>query len=170
MGRPTYVYELVDSVPQVFKRSYSAFVDTIIQQMKALDEGKKPEELFDRLRETRDQQYIAHTNGETLTDRVACLAQLMESEGRMTTWQQINENQFILREHNCPFYRFNGRFDHPCRSEISLLKKTLKAQVKRVNHILEGDVACVYEIVGRSNGQHFELGQRGHAAPAKYMA
>ena len=87
-----------------------------------------------------------------LYDRVACLARLMESEGRIATWQQLDENRFILREHNCPFHRLNGRFDHPCRREVSLLERTLQADVQRVNHIMQGDVACVYRIECSGNG------------------
>ena len=93
-------------------------------------------------------------------DRVACLARLMESEGRMATWQQLNEERFILREHNCPFHRFDGDFDYPCRWEKSLLERTLQANVTRLGHIRQGDVACVYEIEGPVDGKLIEFPER----------
>jgi predicted ArsR family transcriptional regulator len=153
MGRPSYIYELTINATNVFSQSLSAFATSLIQELTELDGEVKPTELFDQRQESRHQQYVNRTDGETLTDRVASLARLMESEGRLTTWQQLDEERFILREHNCPFHRLAGEFDHPCRCEISLLQETLKAKVKRVNHILEGDVACVYEIDGRNNGK-----------------
>jgi predicted ArsR family transcriptional regulator len=153
MGRPSYIYELTINAANVFSQSLSAFATSIIQELTELDGDVKPIELFDQRQESRHQQYVNRTGGETLTDRVASLARLMESEGRLTTWQQLDEERFILREHNCPFHRLAGQFDHPCRCEISLLQETLKAEVKRVNHIMEGDVACVYEIEGRNNGK-----------------
>jgi predicted ArsR family transcriptional regulator len=154
MGRPSFIYELTDSATGVFPQSYAAFVTSVLQDLVELDGDKKPNELFNRRQERRHRQYTTLTQGETLIDRVASLARLMESEGRMTTWQQLDENRFILREHNCPFHWLAEKLDHPCQCEIFLLREALKAKVKRVNHILKGDVACVYEIEGQVNGKH----------------
>jgi hypothetical protein len=60
-----------------------------------------------------------------LSDRVASLA-AFEGEGRMTTWEQLGESRFILREHNCPILKVVEKFDHPCRCEIDLLRQTLR--------------------------------------------
>jgi predicted ArsR family transcriptional regulator len=174
-GRPSYVYQLKANGPDVFAQSYTAFAFSIVKELTELGGDKRPHELFDQRQERRHHKYINLTKGEKLTDRVASLARLMEREGRMTTWQQLNESRFILREHNCPFYRLAARFDYPCHCEISLLRETLKADVKRVNHILKGDVACVYEIDG-SNGHHEEheiapqwMIRRGHV-PSELFA
>ena len=156
MGRPSYIYEVTANAPAVFAQSYSTFAKSILQDLADLDGIKRPAEWFDQRQEKRQRQYITLTKGATLSDRVTSLARLMESEGRITTWQQLDENQFILREHNCPLQRLAREFDHPCRCEMSLLKQTLRAQVKRVNHILKGDVACVYLIEGPDNGKHRE--------------
>jgi predicted ArsR family transcriptional regulator len=159
-GRPSFVYELKNNGPNVFKQSYVAFVDSIIQELEDLDGQKRPDEVFDSRHAERRQHYLERTEGETLTDRVACLARLMESEGRITTWQQVSDECFILREHNCPFHRFNGGFDYACHKEQSLLEKTLQADVCRVSHILNGDVACAYEISGEANGNSVKVGDR----------
>jgi predicted ArsR family transcriptional regulator len=160
MGRPSFIYDLKANAADAFTQSYVAFATSILQDLVEMEGDKKPEELFNRRQGRRHQQYITLTEGETLSDRVASLARLMESEGRMTTWQQLDENRFILREHNCPFYRLTEKLDYPCRCEISLLRETLKAKVKRVNHILKGDVACVYKIESRGNGKPIEAEER----------
>jgi predicted ArsR family transcriptional regulator len=152
MGRPNFVYELVDSPPAVFNQSFSAFVASVLDELDGLDRDRSAREVFEKRQAGRHQKYIDLTEGATLNDRVACLARLMESEGRIATWQQLDENCFILREHNCPFHRLDGRFDHPCHREVSLLEKTLQADVQRVNHIMQGDVACVYRIECNGNG------------------
>jgi predicted ArsR family transcriptional regulator len=152
MGRPNFVYELVDSLPAVFNQSFNAFVASVLSELEGLGQDRSAREVFEERQAGRHQKYIDLTEGATLNDRVACLARLMESEGRIATWQQLNENCFILREHNCPFHRLNGSFDHPCRREVSLLETTLQADVERVNHIMQGDVACVYRIECNGNG------------------
>ncbi len=150
MGRPSFVYELAAGASNVFPQSYAAFATEILENLLELDGTEKLNELFQRGQDKRRQQYMSRTRGKTLSERVASLAQLLEGEGRMTTWEQLDDGRFILREHNCPILKVAEKFDHPCRCEISLLRETLQAKVKRVNHIPDGDIACVYEIEARA--------------------
>jgi predicted ArsR family transcriptional regulator len=162
-GRPSFVYELKSDGPNLFKQSYVSFVDTILQEIDKLDGEQPPQDVFDQHQAERRQHYLSVTEGDTLTDRVACLARIMETEGRMTTWQQTSDECFILREHNCPFHRFDGAFDYPCHREQSLLEKTLQADVRRVSHIRNGDVTCVYEISKQKNGPAMAVENRQSA-------
>ena len=170
MGRPSYVYRLADGTPEVFPQSYTAFATSVIQKLAELEGEKTPEVLINALLEKRHRQYITKTRGETLSDRVASLARLMEKEGRMNTWQQLGDEQFVLREHNCPFQRLNGSSEYFCRCELALLRKTLQAEVKRVSHILEGDVACAFVIQGHSNGKHVAASRPRYALPETLAA
>lgn len=146
MGRPSFIYELTAGAANVFPQSYAAFATEMLQELLELDGTDKLDELFDRRQEKRREQYVSRTKGQTLSDRVASLARLLEGEGRMTTWEQLDDGRFILREHNCPILKVAQEFDHPCRCEIDLLREILEANVERVNHIPDGDIACVYEI------------------------
>jgi predicted ArsR family transcriptional regulator len=151
MGRPSFIYELTAGAANVFPQSYAAFATNILQDLLEMDGAEKLDELFNRRQEKRRQQYISRASGDTLSDRVASVARLFESEGRMTTWEQLDESRFILREHNCPILKVARMFDHPCRCEIDLLRDILNAKVKRINHIPDGDIACVYEIEATNN-------------------
>ena len=146
MGRPSCVYELTANASNVFPQSYAAFATDILENLLEMDGTEKLTELFERRQDKRRHQYVSRTSGKTLSERVASLAQLLEGEGRMTTWEQLDDRRFILREHNCPILKVAEKFDHPCRCEIALLRETLQAKVRRVNHIPDGDIACVYEI------------------------
>jgi predicted ArsR family transcriptional regulator len=152
MGRPSFIYELAAGASRVFPQSYAAFATDILQDLLELDGSEKLTDLFERRQEKRRQQYLSRASGETLSERVASLAQLLESEGRMTTWEQLDEDRFLLREHNCPILKVAEKFDHPCRCEVALLRDILKAKIKRVGHIPDGDIACVYEIEARPTG------------------
>jgi predicted ArsR family transcriptional regulator len=149
VGRPSYIYSLTRGASGIFPQSYATFVSTLLQDLNEVDREKELKDLLDRRQERRRQQYITHTHGDTLPERVASLAQLLESEGRLTTWQQLGDNHFVLREHNCPFLKLVEKLDYPCRREQALLTKILNAEVTRVSHVLMGDVSCVYEIKGQ---------------------
>ncbi len=153
MGRPSFVYELAAAASNVFPQSYAAFATNLLQDLVELDGVEKLDELFQHRHASRRQQYLARVDGETLSERVASLARLLEGEGRMTTWEQLDEERFILREHNCPILQIAQRFDQPCRCEVILFRETLQAQIKRVNHIPDGDIACVYEIEAQQDDQ-----------------
>lgn len=146
MGRPSFIYELTAGASNVFPQSYAAFATEMLEVLLELDGNEKLAELFDRRQEKRREQYVSRTRGETLSARVASLARLLEGEGRMTTWEQLEDGRFILREHNCPILNVAQEFDHPCRCEIDMLRDILNAKVKRIGHIPDGDIACVYEI------------------------
>ena len=151
MGRPSFIYELAAGASNVFPQSYAAFATDILRDLLELDGAEKLDELFNLRQEKRREQYVSRTSGETLGDRVASLARLLEGEGRMTTWEQLGTGHFLLREHNCPILNVARQFDQPCRCEIDLLRDSLQAEVKRVGHIPEGDIACVYEIQESNN-------------------
>lgn len=151
MGRPSFIYDLTAGASRAFPQSYAAFATRILQDLAELDGLEKLNQLFRRHCERRRQQYRSQVGGETLSDRVASLARLLEDEGRMTTWEQFGERQFILREHNCPILRIAEIFDQPCQCEIDLFRELLQARIERVNHIPDGDIACVYEIEAQNN-------------------
>jgi predicted ArsR family transcriptional regulator len=146
MGRPSFVYELAAGASDVFPQSYAEFATDILQDLLEVDGADKLDAIFLHRQEKRREEYVSRAGGNTLGDRVASVARLLESEGRMTTWEKLDDGRFLLREHNCPILRVAEKFDHPCRCEVSLLRETLQANVKRVGHIPEGDIACVYEI------------------------
>jgi predicted ArsR family transcriptional regulator len=146
MGRPSFVYELTADASNVFPQSYAVFAATLLRDLVDLDGEEKLEELFNRGQEKRRQQYLTQVNGNTLSERVASLARLLESEGRMTTWEKLGEGEYILREHNCPILKIAEKFEQPCRCEIALFREILQAKVERTGHIPDGDIACVYKI------------------------
>lgn len=151
MGRPSFIYELTASASNVFPQSYAAFATDILEDLLEMDGPEKLDLLFQQRQEKRRRQYVSRATGETLAERVASLARLLDGEGRMTTWQQLEDGRFILREHNCPILKVAKKFDQPCRCEIDLLQDTLQASVKRIGHIPDGDIACVYEIQAPSD-------------------
>jgi predicted ArsR family transcriptional regulator len=152
MGRPSYIYQLASDASTVFNQSYAAFASSILEDLDGLNGEESPSELIDRRQRKRHQLYVKRTNGDSLSERVASLAQLMESEGRMTTWQRLSNDRFLLREHNCPFGELAEELDYPCRCELALLQQVLEAKVERIGHIPQGDIACVYQIIGHDNG------------------
>jgi predicted ArsR family transcriptional regulator len=148
MGRPSFVYELTAGASEVFPQSYATFATNILEDLLELEGTEKLDEIFCQRQEKRRQRLVAQMSGDTLSERIASLAQILEAEGRMTTWEQLSDQKFLLREHNCPILKVAERFEQPCDCEISLFRELLQADIERIAHIPDGDIACVYEITG----------------------
>jgi predicted ArsR family transcriptional regulator len=149
VGRPCYVYELKNGASHRYLMHTGVFARSLFEDLLDLADEEEANELFCLRQDERYQQYVKQNTGETLSERVAWLAQLMEQEGRLTTWQKLEEGCYVLREHNCPYRELAEKLNQPCRFEMALLGDTLRADVQRESHIIDGDVACVYRIMGR---------------------
>lgn len=149
LGRPSHIYHTSDRSTRGFDQSFAAFAQDLIQELHTLDGEQSPDALFDLRHTPRRRQYVKLTEGETLAERVASLAQLMDAEGRLATWQQLDLNHFVLRQHNCPFRQLDTKYGQPCQCELALLREALDANVQQISRIRNGGVACAFKIVGK---------------------
>jgi predicted ArsR family transcriptional regulator len=149
VGRPCFVYELKNGASHGYYAQAGVFARSLFEDLLELADEEEANELFCLRQDKRYQQYVTQNAGETLSERVAWFAQLLEHEGRLTTWQKLEEGCYILREHNCPYRELAEKLNQPCRYEMALLGDMLRADIQRESHIIDGDVACVYRIVGR---------------------
>jgi predicted ArsR family transcriptional regulator len=148
VGRPCFVYDMRNGTSNGFCHSNGAFVNSLFKELLELASQDGADELFALRKDKRSQHFMSHCDGESLSERVAALAQLLEQEGRLTTWQQLEDGHYILREHNCPFASFSGNGHQPCQYEKALYEEMLQADIERLSHISNGDVSCAYKIIG----------------------
>jgi predicted ArsR family transcriptional regulator len=149
VGRPSYVYRLDSAVPSLAIQSYDAFVQSILEEADRVDCQADLYELFRERQARRYETHINQNSGETLQERVAVLARLLEWDGRLTSWQQVDDGRYILRQHNCPLQQIARGFRPACRCELHMFREILQTEIQRLDHIVDGGVACVYEIVER---------------------
>jgi predicted ArsR family transcriptional regulator len=90
--------------------------------------------------------YRRKINGKTLDTRLEQLTQLREADGYMSSWEQDQDNTFILREANCPIINVAAGCEAACSHDKAMLETLLDAQVIRKGHLAKGDGACVYEV------------------------
>ena len=89
----------------------------------------------------------------TLAARVAELAAILDEDGYLADWQQVDDQTFVLREFNCAVHHVARRFQQACGSEIEFIQTVLPdATVERQHHILRGEIFCGYRIVVRQAG------------------
>jgi predicted ArsR family transcriptional regulator len=84
--------------------------------------------------------------------RVRRLAELRSAEGYLA--EAVSDGRdMLLLEHHCPICEAATSCQGLCRTELELFQQTLgdDVTVERVQHLLSGDLRCVYRISSRSS-------------------
>ncbi len=147
LGRPSHVYALTELGDEFFPRTYPQFVNSFLDAIKALDGDKGLERVFKKRTEWLEAQYRARLADKDLEAQVNELARIRTEEGYMADWEKLDENTFILREHNCAICQIARRCPQACSYELELFRRVFKeAEVTREKHIMRGDLMCTYVI------------------------
>lgn len=146
VGRPRHRYTLTEAANDLFPRRYDELSQGLIRDVRAV--GGEP--LLDRVFQERcdrlEREYRARVDGKPLRERVRAVAEILEENGYMADWQQVDDATFVIREHNCAICDVAKSNDVACRYELVLLKRLLGADVRRDRHMASGDAVCAYTI------------------------
>jgi predicted ArsR family transcriptional regulator len=153
-GRPSYVYRLSPQAENLFPKNYAALANELLGYI-AHDGGEETVlRLFERRAERRIRSAQAQLAGKSLAERVAGLASILTKEGYLAEYQQDDEKNFWLREHNCAVHDVAAEFTAACASELTFLQAVLPdARVTREHHMVGGELMCAYRIEAVTPGQ-----------------
>lgn len=146
VGRPRNRYNRTAAADEVFPRRYGEFANGLIGDLRALG----GEELVDRVFMQRcarmEAQYRERVADKPLAERVIAVAAILEENGYMADWRQVDEQTFEIREHNCAICAVAQANGVACKYELVLLSRLLRADVRRESHMASGDDLCAYRI------------------------
>ncbi len=146
-GRPSYVYRLTAQAENLFPKNYAGLAKELLGYLANRDSGSEIIQLFDQRADRRIRQARAQLEGKSLADRVAGLADILNNDGYLAEWQQVDANTFLLSEHNCAVHEVAAEFRAACHSELSFLRAILPdANITREEHLMAGDLSCTYRI------------------------
>nr|WP_156282009.1 metalloregulator ArsR/SmtB family transcription factor [Paenibacillus sp. NEAU-GSW1] len=146
MGRPTALYSLTEQAEQFFPKKYNTLALDLLSELAAESGEDTIHVLFDRRKETLLSKYAPALENKQLSEKVAALAQLQNDNGYMVQWEQQNEDEFVLKEHNCPIADVANKYNHACQCELQLFQSLLNADVTRTECLAKGDMKCEYQI------------------------
>lgn len=152
-GRPSYVYRLSVEAENLFPKNYAALANELLSYLAIKENEGAVIELFDQRAQRRIRQAQASLTGRSLIERVAGLAEILNNDGYLAEWEQVDKDTFRLREHNCAVHDVAAEHRAACGSELTFLQAVLPdAEVVREQHIIAGDRACAYTIRRRNKG------------------
>ncbi len=146
MGRPSFVYELGEAADNFFPRRYQELALDVLVTVKDLYGNEAVDQVFEKRSRQIIDRYRRQVNGNSLEDRLEQLTKLREADGYMSSWQEIEEGSYILREANCPIMHVAETCDSACNQDMILLEDLLDAKVTRTDHLVAGGGACCYQV------------------------
>ena len=146
-GRPSYIYHLSERAENLFPKNYAQLANELLGYLSTRSGEDAVIELFVQRAQRRIRTAQLQLEGLSLADRVAGLAQFLSAEGYFADWQQVDEDTFLLSEHNCALRDVAEQFRAACSAELDFLQAMLPdADVVREQHMMAGEPRCRYRI------------------------
>ncbi|RUT47887.1 transcriptional regulator [Paenibacillus anaericanus] len=146
LGRPTAVYGLTEFAENLFPKNYHTLTLDLLGELAEETGEESVNRLFERRRDKLKHQYEADMKDKSFADKVRRLAEIQNDNGYMTELESHGEDEFILKEHNCPISQIAGRYNHACNCELNLFESLLDADVERTECLAQNDRRCLYII------------------------
>lgn len=143
-GRPRHRYRLTELSDPIFPKAYGELTNELLG---FLEDPAVEERLFDRRRDQRIERSLERVGVGPLADRVAELTRILDADGYMAVWEQLDNGAFMIAEQNCAIATVAREHPAACRSEIEFIRAVLPdADVERTSHMVAGDVRCAYVV------------------------
>ncbi|MOA08766.1 hypothetical protein D3C78_1285600 [compost metagenome] len=150
LGRPTAVYGLTEHAENTFPKKYHTLTLDLLGELADESGEELVNHLFDRRKDKLHRKYETQMEGKSFPDKVRKLAEIQNENGYMTECEQIEEDHFILKEHNCPISEIANQYTHACQCELKLFESLLDADVERTECLAQDGNRCVYVIRSKS--------------------
>jgi DeoR family suf operon transcriptional repressor len=145
-GRPRHLHRLTPAAQALFPRSYGELTTELLSCL-AEEDPELLERAFERRRRHRVERAQARMEGLALPDQVTELAALLDEDGYLAEAVAEADGSMRIVEHNCAILNVALRYGQACGTELAFIREVLpRAQVERVQHLLDGSHVCAYEI------------------------
>lgn len=147
MGRPTAVYHLTKQAEGFFPRKYHTLTLELLDELEDHFGENAVEQLFEGRKNKMINKYDESMHGKDISERVSTLANIQNENGYMAEWEQISEEEYLIKEHNCPIEQVATKYQHACQCELQLFEALLgDAVVSRTECLAKGGQRCIYSI------------------------
>ena len=147
-GRPAKQWALTEKAYRLFPDAHQELAVDLMGHMRAQFGDSGLGAIIDRHSAAQTRAYGKAMSGlTTIEARVRKLAQLRSEEGYMA--QVLQDDQgWLLVENHCPICAAARQCTRLCANELGVFEAVLgpDAQVRRVEHVLEGARRCAYRV------------------------
>ena len=148
-GRPAKMWQLTPQADCFFPNGYADLTLSLINSMLEAFGDRGLEKLLDVRTKQQKESYQAEiAQKSSLKKRIEALAELRTKEGYMAEIERKKDGSWLLIENHCPICVAAAACTGLCARELELFQTVLgeEVEVKRTEHIVDGDRRCAYQI------------------------
>ena len=149
IGRPAKFWRLTAEADRLFPEAYAELSVALIDSIKESfgDDGLDRVLASRCVRQQTDYQKRIRP-GDPLEKKLKALARVRTEEGYMAEVRKEDDGSFLLVENHCPICAAANACQGFCSTELDLFRSVLgpTVTVERVQHIIAGDLRCVYRV------------------------
>jgi predicted ArsR family transcriptional regulator len=146
VGRPSHMYALTEAAEALFPKRYDRMLIDAIEFVRTIGGDHGVDQFFTERRHKLAEQYAPRLAGKNRAEQVAELAAILNEQGYMCDWNQVEDGTFILTEHNCPIDCVAREYHQACAQELILYEEVLGTPIVREETMANGGVCCRYRI------------------------
>ena len=143
-GRSGQLHRLTARDEPLFPKAYGELTNQLLGYL----DDESVQSVFIRRRDDR----IAQAQGRlarrrSFAARVRELAAILDEDGYLASFEQVDRSHFTITEHNCAILSVAREHPHACSSEIDFIRAALpEATVERTTHMVTGAHSCTYSV------------------------
>lgn len=143
LGRPAYVYQLTAKADNLFPKTYHILANELLGYLDDDDLAR----VFERRVERRLRLARARLTGLSFHEKIAELARILDEDGYLAEWEQVDGDTYLLMEFNCAIHEVAYRYRQACAGELEFIRALLpEAVVERQEYMMSGASCCSYRI------------------------
>lgn len=145
VGRPRRVYFLTDNGQEQFPSRYLRLTLRLLEQLKETIPQHLINQLFFQMAQDLAADYAHELANLSVEQKLNLIQRLLTSEGFTVDWEH-QDNHYIIRETNCPYFHVGQNYPEVCSVDQTLISTLLKIPAEKVNCMLHGDANCTFVI------------------------
>ena len=152
VGRPRQVFFLTEAGLEAFPTRYLRLTIRLLEQLKENLPKDMVDQLFSQMAADliNDYAQTADLDGLSIEQRLELVNELLREEGFDLEWEK-KENQYFIREINCPYLHVGQTHPEICVIDQTLISTVLNLPTEKVKCILDGDHQCTYVVPDLAN-------------------
>jgi predicted ArsR family transcriptional regulator len=166
LGRPHFVYFLTETGEESFPKRYDRIAMELLHEVgllgsdeiAGLSPGEKTALLFDKLGDRFVAQYRPRMEPMPLRQRVAAVADLLQTESGFAEWGSTDEG-YEVRDYNCFYRKLNAADGESCRWHERVLAGLLGCQVYWRQEAAGGAQLCRFAVFAEAGADAVALRQ-----------
>jgi predicted ArsR family transcriptional regulator len=145
-GRPADRFFVTPQAESLFSASDDDLSLALLEHIEEED-PELVDRVFDRRRRKLVDAAEERLAGIESVERIEALARLLDEQGYLADAEQVEDDHYRIKLHNCAMWSVANRFCQACSSELDFVRDMLPGtSVERVSHKTAGAHACAYDV------------------------